>query len=95
MEVDAGPAGTAAATAAAAPAAAGSFSELLQQGLSPVLEELFDAPSTELDKHITAIEVAAAAAAAAAKWQDAACRNTLWEILCPLMVRYITLNPKP
>ncbi|CDJ44930.1 hypothetical protein ETH_00040250 [Eimeria tenella] len=76
-----------------AAAAAASFEELLQQGLAPVLKGLFEAPNSELDKHITAVEVAAAAAAAAAKWEDPKARETLWNILCPLMASFECSKP--
>ncbi|KAL8441861.1 hypothetical protein Emed_007455 [Eimeria media] len=82
MDVD----GSSSASAApAAAAAAVSFPQLLQQGVAPVLQGLFGARNSELDKHITAVEIAAAAAAAARQWEDAEARNTLWQILCPLM----------
>ncbi|OEH77444.1 hypothetical protein cyc_06493 [Cyclospora cayetanensis] len=75
----------------AEPQTAKSFAELLQQGLAPVLAEMFKASTSELEKHITAVEIAAAAAAAASKWDDENARNVLWEILCPLMVIYCML----
>ncbi|KAL8426760.1 hypothetical protein Efla_006746 [Eimeria flavescens] len=82
MDVD-GPAAAGDATPGAT--AAVSFSQLLQQGLAPVLQAFFKAPNSELEKHITAVEIASAAAAAARQWEEASARDTLWQILCPLM----------
>ena len=99
MDVDGAAAAAAAAAApataggGAAAAAAGSFVELLQQGLAPVLQGLFKAPNSELEKHITAVEIAAAAAAAARQWEETDARNALWRILCPLMV--LSSKPQP